>query len=65
MHVEIGEVSSTVRAVDGDALLSPRLLERIVSHVARILRAEDERERRGGAERKITDGVSAERDAEE
>ncbi len=62
MPVEIQEVSSTVRSVDGQALLSPRLLQAIVDAVTKALRDGDEREKRAMAERKITDGVSAERD---
>lgn len=63
MEVEIGEVSSTVRSVDGDALLSPRVLQRIVAAVTAALRDGGDRERRAHDERKITGGVSAERDA--
>lgn len=65
MEVEIHEVTSTVRAVDGQSVLSPQLLQRLVAAVVQALRDGDEHERRAGAERKITDGVSAERDAEE
>jgi hypothetical protein len=62
MGVEIGDVSSTVRAVDGDALLSPRVLAQIVAAVARALHDGGEDEKRAAAERRITGGVSAERD---
>jgi hypothetical protein len=41
MDVHIAEVVSTVRAVDGEALLSPRVMEQIVQAV---LRAVEERE---------------------
>jgi len=64
MQVEIGEVSSTVRTVDSEALLSPRVLEQIVAAVVRAIRDGDEHDRRAGAERRITGGVSAERDDE-
>ena len=65
MPVEIGEVSSTVRAVDSNSLLSPRILEQIVAAVSRALKDGGESEKRAGAERRITGGVSAERDAEQ
>ena len=63
MSVEIGEVSSTVRAVDGDAPLSSRALAQLAAAVARALRDGGESEKRAAAERQITGGVSAERDA--
>jgi hypothetical protein len=62
MDVEIGEVSSTVRSVDGDTLLAPRVLQRIVAAVAAAIREGGERETRARGERRITGGVSAERD---
>ena len=62
MPVEIQEVTSTVRSVDGQSLLSPRLLQAIVDAVTKALRDGDERDKRAMSERKITDGVSAERD---
>jgi len=64
MQVDIGEVSSTVRAVDSDALLTPSVLERIVAAVSKAIKSGDMRERRASEERAITGGVSAERDSE-
>ena len=64
MDVEIGEVTSTVRAMDSEALLSPRLIERIVAAVAAAIKDRDEHDKRVHAERRITGGVSAERDEE-
>ncbi len=64
MNVEIGEVTSTVRTVDTQALLSPRLLERIVAAVAEALTERERHEQRVRAERRVTGGVSAERDEE-
>lgn len=64
MEVEISEVVSTVRAVDGEALLSPPILRAIVSAV---LQAVDEREahrKRVCAEQRITRGVSSEQEGE-
>ena len=65
MDVQIGEVTATVRAVDGSALLSPDVLKQIVQGV---MRAVEEREAHTGrlrAERRVTGGVSQERDSEE
>jgi len=65
MDVEIGEVVASVKAVDGSALTSPEVLRQIV---AAVLRAVEEREahaERVRAERRVTGGVSEERDAEE
>ena len=64
MHVEIGEVSSTVRAIDGDAPLSAQAMQRIVQAVLRALRDGQDQEVRAMAERRVTGGVSAERDEE-
>lgn len=64
MNVEINEVASTVRAVDGEALLSPRVLAGIVAAVTQAVRDADAHDKRVHAERRITDGVSAEREEE-
>jgi hypothetical protein len=65
MDVEIAEVVARVKAVDGSALTSPEVLRQIV---AAVMRAVEEREAHMGrlrAERRVTGGVSEERDAEE
>ena len=64
-NVEIGEVSSTMRAVDSDMLLSPRMLERIVQATAQAIKDRDAHEKRAHAERRITGGVAAEREEEQ
>jgi len=64
MRVEIGEVNSTVHALDGDALLSPRVLERIVAAVTRSLAENERSDKLAKSERSITGGVAAERDHE-
>ncbi|RPI57892.1 MAG: hypothetical protein EHM55_00140 [Acidobacteria bacterium] len=64
MHVEINEVSSTVRAIDGDAPLSPQAMQRIVEAVLRALKSGNDHEAKAAAERRVTGGVSAERDEE-
>ena len=64
MHVEINEVSSTVRAIDGAAPLSPQVMQRIIEAVIRAIKDGEAHERRAQAERRVTGGVSAERDEE-
>jgi len=60
MEVEIGEVSSSVRAVDGDTLLAPQTLAKIVRHVLQAMHDEQEHTRRVRAERRITSDVRQE-----
>ncbi len=64
MNVEIGEVNSTVRAVDGDALLAPQTLAKIVSHVLQAVQDEQDHTRRVHAERRITGSVRQESEEE-
>ncbi len=45
MDVHIDEINSTVRATDGQELLSPLVLRQIVKAVLREIRAELEHER--------------------
>ena len=63
MQIDIGEVSSTVRAMDGETLLSPAILQRIVSAVVQAMRESGERDERAAGERRITGGVSDERES--
>jgi hypothetical protein len=53
MDVHIGEMNSTVRATDTQALLSPQLLNQIVKAVLERMREEQARERRIADERSI------------
>jgi hypothetical protein len=65
MDVEIGEVVTTVKAVDGSTLASPDVMRQIVKTV---LRAAEEQQAHAGrvrAERRVTGGVAEERDAED
>jgi hypothetical protein len=65
MEVEIGNVVSTVRAVDGDSLLTPQILEKIVRAVLQAVNEQEQHHKRARVERRITGGVSHERDQEE
>lgn len=58
MEVHIGEVTSTVRATDGSALLSPEVLRQIVAAVRERLKDETDHARRVDDERKLVPGVS-------
>lgn len=53
MDVHIGEVNSTVRATDADALLSPQVLERIVRAVLERMREEHAHDKRVADERRL------------
>lgn len=61
MDIHIGEVSSTVRATDSEALLSPAVLQQIVQAVLRELRAQEGYEERRHAERKLSRSVAMQR----
>ena len=65
MDIESGEVKSTVRAVDGNSVLSPRVMEQIVSTVLRAVREERDHSKRVRAERRVSSGVSHEQAADE
>jgi hypothetical protein len=64
MDLEIGEVTSTMRTMDSDALVSPRVLEKIVAAVMQAMKDGQGHDKRAMSERAITGGVSAERDSE-
>lgn len=57
MEVQISEVSSTVSAVDGDAMLAPRTLETIVRAVLQALEAQKTHDERVRSEQGL--GASA------
>ena len=65
MEVEIGNIASTVRAVDGDALLAPKTLDKIVRAVLEAVKEHEDHGKRARSERRITDGVSHGRDEQE
>jgi hypothetical protein len=58
MEVEIGDLKSTVRAVDGDALLSPPILERIVRIVLQAVDDRDSHRWRVRDEQRISTGIN-------
>jgi len=65
MDVEIGEVVTTVTAIDGAALLSPDVLKLIVAAVLQAVRADQAHADRVDSERRVTGGVSEELDMED
>jgi hypothetical protein len=60
MDVHIGEINSTVRATDADALLSPQMLEQIVRIVLERVREEHTHEKRVADERRLRPDALAE-----
>jgi hypothetical protein len=64
MDVQIGEVVSTVRAVDGDSLLSPQTMDKIVRLVLQAVREEEAHRKRVRAEQRIRSGGRHEPDEE-
>jgi hypothetical protein len=64
MDVHIGDVTSTVRAVDGDSLLAPQTMEKIVRVVLQAMRDQEEHGKRVRAEQRVTGGVSQELEEE-
>jgi hypothetical protein len=57
MDVHIGELSSTVRAVDEDSVLSPAVMERIVAMVLRAVEDAEAHRTRVEAERRLVHGA--------
>ena len=64
MDIDIQEIVSSVRAVDGNALLSPQIMRRIVEAVVQAVEQKAAHEKRIGDERRITGGVADEQDSE-
>ena len=65
MEVQIGDLVSTVHAVDGDTLLAPQTLTKIVQAVLQAMREQEEHRKRVRTEQHISGGVSEESDWEE
>lgn len=64
MEVNIGDVVSTVRAVDGDSLLAPQTMERIVRAVLQAMNEREGHRARVRAEQRISGGVREEQENE-
>lgn len=64
MEVHIGELVSTVRAVDGEALLAPQTLKKIVEVVLKAVEEREGHRRRVDAERTVSSGVRGELEGE-
>ena len=60
MEVQINELQSTVRAVDGDTLLSPSVMARIVRVVMQAVNDQEAHRERVRAEQRVTRGVAYE-----
>jgi len=64
MEVHINDIVSTVHAVDGDALLAPQTLAKIVQAVLEVMREQEEHRMRVRSEKQVSNGVRDELDEE-
>jgi hypothetical protein len=64
MEVNIGDIVSTVRTVDGDSLLAPQTLTKIVQAVLAAVREQEEHRMRAREEQRISGGVRNELEEE-
>ena len=64
MEVEIGDLNSTVRAVDGETLLSSSTLEKIVRIVLQAVDDRESHRRRVRDEERISPGINHDQEAE-
>lgn len=60
--VEFGQINSTVHAVGTDDLIQPKVLQRIVETVLRMIEQREEHGARVAAEQQVSRGVSYELD---
>ncbi len=65
MEVNIDEVVSSVRAVDGDSVLSPKTMEKIVRTVLEAVHQHEQHKKRVQSERRVTGGVQEEQEQAE
>jgi len=65
MEVQINDLMSTVRAVDGDSLLAPQTMEKIVRVVLQAVNDQQAHTRRVCAETRVTGSVSHEREEQD
>lgn len=63
--IEINQVNTTMRAVDGDSLLTPQTMEKLVRAVLQAFNEQVAYNRRVHAERRLTGGVVPEMAEEE
>lgn len=57
MEVNIDELVSNVHAVDGDTLLTPQVMRRIVQAVMTAMEQQQLHQQRTAAEQRVTSGV--------
>lgn len=62
MEVNIEELVSNVRAVDGDSVLSPKTMEKIVRTVLEAVHRKEQHRQRVQGERRVSGGVYAEQE---
>ena len=60
MEVNINEVRSSVRAVDGDAALSPQTMQKIIEAVMREVEERDRHRDRVHSEQQVDGGARSE-----
>ncbi len=63
--VSIANINSTIRAVDGNSLLSPAVMQQVIQTVLQAVEENLERRRRIDSERRVTPGVAFELEEEE
>jgi hypothetical protein len=64
MEVEIGDLTSTVRAIDNDALLSPQTLDKIVRIVLQAVADRESHRQRVRDEERISTGINHDQESE-
>jgi hypothetical protein len=64
MQVHINEIASTVRTVEGSAVLSPAQMQEIIRLVLKAIEERDAHNQRVNAERRVTSGVRDEMEGE-
>ena len=64
MQVHINEIASTVRTVEGSAVLPPAQMQEIIRLVLKAIEERDAHNQRVNAERKVTSGVRDEMEGE-
>jgi hypothetical protein len=65
MDINIQTLSSTVRAVDSNTLVTPQVMEQILQMVMQAVEAQQRDQKREQADRRVTPGVTYELEREE